>query len=540
MKTASDSDGRVLVLMPTVRDAVTTAGLLHEAGVSALICRDIGHACREIQTGAGALLLTEDYILGDKTAQLAASLRTQPTWSSLPVIAVAHEGATQHLQKAVSHAITSLIVVERPVRTHSLLTVVRSALRAREHQYQIRDALLAREKQAAELEASRVELARQAEQLRSNDRRKDEFLATLAHELRNPLAPLRTGVDVLQGTVKSEKAKRTLGVMARQLTHMVRLIDDLLDVSRITRGKLELKRQPVSLAAIVDASVEDSRSQIEASQHHLRLENCDPHLMVDADPTRLEQVIGNLLNNAARYTRPGGSISLTARQERGDAVIEVTDNGIGIPENKLENVFDMFSQLDADPAGTRGGLGIGLALVRSFVEMHGGTVRAESNRPEPGTKFVVRIPAKMENALAADGYAPAAQPSSPMIAGRVLIVDDNADAADMLSLLLQADGYRTLTAYDSQSAIALAERDRPDIVILDIGLPEVSGYDVARLLRQNRNLAPLGLIALTGWGTSADKEKAKDAGFDVHLTKPIDRERLKAALRHLQDAARSH
>ena len=528
-----DRENRVLVLMPTVRDAATTAEHLNAADVATTTCHDLAHACREVRAGAGALLVTDDFIIADTTGQLAEALRSQPTWSAIPIIVIAHEGATQLVQNSPSDALTGIVVIERPVRTRSLVTMVLSALRARRHQYQIRDAILAQQKQAAELEASRVELARQAEQLRTNDKRKDEFLATLAHELRNPLAPIRTGVDILRNTDSQNLTERTLGIMDRQLSHMVRLIDDLLDVSRITRGKLELKKSKVTLGTVIDAAVEELRPQVERGKHTLRLDVRHPELVLEADPTRIQQVVGNLLNNATKYTEPGGVIELFARAEGTCAVIEVRDNGFGIAEDRLDEVFEMFSQVDPRVETAQGGLGIGLALVRSLVEMHGGAVSAKSDGVGKGSTFRVELPI-CEQLSVADASESVPRRLSPETTRRVLVVDDNVDAADMLALLLEKAGYATTTAYDSHTALECVERERPDVVILDIGLPDLNGYDVARRLRQKKELAPLGLIALTGWGTSHDKQKAKDAGFDFHITKPVDSTQLHRALQALE------
>ncbi|RYZ56964.1 MAG: HAMP domain-containing histidine kinase, partial [Proteobacteria bacterium] len=287
------------------------------------------------------------------------------------------------------------------------------------------------------LQQSQTELARQAEQLRSADRRKDDFLATLAHELRNPLAPVRTGMDVLRTVAMEDRTRRTLDVMDRQLSHMVRLIDDLLDVSRITRGKLELKRAKVTLGTVLDAAVEASRPQVERKAHTLLVVVDDAELVLDVDATRLSQVVCNLLINAAKYTHERGQIELTARRTGDQLRIEVRDNGVGIPEARLNDVFEMFSQVDARPHEAQGGLGIGLALVRSLVALHGGTVSATSPGLGHGSTFTVKIP--LGAAVAPSDPIPAAvsEPTPGPERFRVLVVDDNLDAAELLAMLLE-------------------------------------------------------------------------------------------------------
>ncbi len=529
------AENRVLVMMPTVRDTERTIQLLQEANVPGVRCAQMGELCRQLCQGAGAALVTDEALSSDTAGQLAEALRAQPEWSAVPIIVLARDGWSRNGEGA-SEAFNSLITVERPVRTRTLISVVLSALRGRRHQYQIRDAILMREKQAAALLQSEAELARQAEELRRADRRKDEFLATLAHELRNPLAPIRTGMDFLARSPDSPARELTLGVMNRQLSHMVRLIDDLLDVSRITRGKLELKRERVNLTTFIGAAVEASRPLIERKQHTLRVATHDTSLWFDADVTRIAQVISNLLNNASNYTPAGGVIELTAKREGSFAVIEVRDNGIGIPAEHLDDVFEMFSQVNRTLERSQGGLGIGLALVRSLVEMHGGTVSVQSAGAGEGSTFAVRLPLAATTTASENG-ASTRSSQHPGAKRRILVVDDNEDAADLLTLSLEHAGYVVKTAYDGPSALSVVEAFQPDLAILDIGLPGMTGYDLARQLRQNTRLSPLALVALTGWGSHEDKQKATDAGFDLHLTKPVDTQDLQRALAKLDPAS---
>jgi signal transduction histidine kinase/DNA-binding response OmpR family regulator len=369
------------------------------------------------------------------------------------------------------------------------------------------------------LRLSQAELANQAEQLRTADRLKDEFLATLAHELRNPLAPITTGLALLSETADPKLSHKTLGVMQRQVSHMVRLIDDLLDVSRITSGKLELKRERISLASVLDAAIEGSMPNIERAGHTLRTSLTSEPLFLDADHTRVAQVISNLLNNSTKYTPRGGSIELAARRSGEFVVITVTDDGLGIPPDRLEEVFEMFSQVNRALERSQGGLGIGLALVRTLVQMHGGSVEARSAGRDQGSVFTVRLPLAAADVPVNDRPVPHAVRGPA--ATRILVVDDNDDAAELLSLMLRKAGHETVVAPDGQSALAAAEALVPDFVILDIGLPGMSGYQVAEQLRKNARYANAGLIALTGWGTPEDRRKALEVGFDVHLTKPV-------------------
>ncbi|MET0385880.1 MAG: ATP-binding protein [Polyangiales bacterium] len=525
---------RILVLMPTRADAERTVQLLRDVQTPSTICADLADVCQEIRLGAGALLLTAETLLGDSAGQLAEAVRAQPAWSALPVLVVARESAVPHLQRASTDAFRSLTIVERPVRVQTLLGMVASALRTRRHQYQIRDAMQELDRRAAELVARDAELARQAAQLRNNDRLKDDFLATLAHELRNPLAPIRTGLDLLSAQPSSAPVSRTLSVMQRQLQHMVRLIDDLLDVSRITQGKLELKRESITLSDAVEVALEASKPSIERGLHTLQVSLADEPLPLHADLTRVAQIISNLLSNASKYTPSGGTITLSTERAGGDAVLTVTDSGIGIPQDRLEDVFVMFSQVTGTLDPGEGGLGIGLALVRRLVEMHGGTVTATSAGVGRGSTFQVRLPLAAARTVTS---APTEQSAALTPRGmRILIVDDNDDAAELLALTLEHAGHHTSVEHDGPAAIARANVCLPEIVFLDIGLPGMSGYEVARQLRSDPRFARIAIIALTGWGTLEDKRKALEAGFDMHLTKPIDARALQDSLSKLATA----
>ena len=344
----------------------------------------------------------------------------------------------------------------------------------------------------------------------------------LSHELRNPLAPLRNGVAILQAKPGAPAVDSTLAMMERQITQLARLIDDLLDVSRIDRGKLEFRKERVALDAILRSAVETAMPGIEAKQHELVVHYPGRSLQVDGDPVRLAQVIGNLLNNAAKFTPPGGRIELTLRAEGDDALLSVKDNGIGIERGRLDEVFDMFVQIDTSRHASAGGLGLGLTLVRAIVQHHGGRVEARSAGIGHGAEFVVTLPLARSTA----------QPSPPLtiphtdVRRRILVVDDNVDAADTLTELLRLSGYAVEAAYEGANAFRLAEKLRPDIAFIDLNMPDIDGYALAKQLRATPWGRTIKLVALTGMGQKADLQRTRDAGFDEHLTKPADPERL--------------
>ncbi|HZZ93935.1 MAG TPA: ATP-binding protein [Usitatibacter sp.] len=360
--------------------------------------------------------------------------------------------------------------------------------------------------------------------LRDADRRKDEFLAVLAHELRNPLAPVRNAIEILRATQSpSPQLQWTHDVIDRQVRQMTRLVDDLLDVSRITTGKIELRNERIELSAAVRIALEASRPLIERGQHILTVRIPPEPIYLNADLARLAQILSNLLNNAAKYTRPGGHIWLTAERCDGHVKLRVRDNGMGIPPPMLRKIFDMFTQVGGTSDHQQGGLGIGLTLVKRLVEMHGGQVEARSDGINRGSEFIVTLPT-ITGEEAAPGPTPAV-PESAVEPRRILVVDDNRDAAESLSMLLHARGHDVRVAYDGLEAVGAAIAFQPDVVLLDIGLPKLYGYDAARRIRDARGDGVL-LIAVTGWGQEEDRRRAKAAGFDHHLTKPVDPEAI--------------
>jgi PAS domain S-box-containing protein len=382
--------------------------------------------------------------------------------------------------------------------------------------------------EAAQREIASREIAEAA--LRETDQRKDEFLATLAHELRNPLAPIRQATLISMSAAATDEQKRwSHEVITRQVRHMSLLLDDLLDISRITRGTLELRTEMTELAAVVDAAVETSRPTIESKHHALSIALPREPVRFAADPLRLAQVLSNLLTNAAKYTDPHGSIRLRATAEAGAVEVSVLDNGIGLSADALPAVFTMFSQVKSTQDRSEGGLGIGLALSKGVVELHGGTLEARSAGPGKGSEFIVRIPRRVVRTEPPASAAPVA--AEPAFKRRVLIADDNRDAAESLAMLLEMDGHSVTVVHDGIEALASIEASRPEVALVDIGMPEVDGYEVARRVRGDTRNQQILLIAVTGWGQETDKTRALAAGFDLHFTKPVEPTQLIELLR---------
>jgi signal transduction histidine kinase/CheY-like chemotaxis protein len=365
--------------------------------------------------------------------------------------------------------------------------------------------------------------------LREADARKDRFIAILSHELRNPLSPLKVAAELLSHPGVTEKQlRKTADIVRRQVAHMGRLLDDLLDVSRITQGKLTLRRERVKTAELIDAAVESVRPLIERKQHVLEIDLDPASPTLDVDSVRISQVVANLLNNAAKYTDAGGRITLRTKVEGNSLVLQVCDNGIGLSADALSSVFEMFEQQSADSERAEGGLGIGLALVKGLVELHGGSVAAESEGSGRGSRFIVRLPIA---SVAPDQEADAAPERGESRRRKVLVADDNRDAAESMAMLLDVLGHDVRVAFDGQSALALARIFQPDVAVLDLGMPKMSGYDLARALRREPWAASLCLVAATGWGDLEARASSKEAGFDRHLTKPVDPKDLDEVLR---------
>ncbi|WP_051243926.1 hybrid sensor histidine kinase/response regulator [Azohydromonas australica] len=388
-----------------------------------------------------------------------------------------------------------------------------------------------------------IERVRAAALLREQDRHKDEFLATLAHELRNPLAPIKYAIALLRLSIDPARQAQAHNIIDRQTSHMARLIDDLLDVSRISRGLITLQREQVPLRRLMLEAVETARPAIESARHRLTLQLPDEGVLLDADPARIVQVIGNLLTNAAKYTPDGGEIRLAGWAAGARAVVEVVDNGVGVPPEQQGRLFQMFTQLHHSAGRAKGGLGIGLSLVRKLTEMHGGSVRMHSDGLDEGSTFSIELPLAQQAAPVAGG--PQGLPLQTLPQGaeglesapRVLVVEDNPDGLQMLVSLLQALGLRVAWAADGAEALRQAQAFRPQLVLLDLGLPGLDGYEVARRLRADPGHAGTALVALTGWGAESDRRRTAEAGFDAHLTKPVEPDALRAVLGHFARVA---
>ena len=367
--------------------------------------------------------------------------------------------------------------------------------------------------------------------LRESDRRKDEFLATLSHELRNPLAAIHTAVELLrEAGGDAAVAGQAQGILARQVGHMTRLVDDLLELSRVTSGSITLQPETVKLADVVASAIETSKPGIESAGHKLEVSLPEEPVVLLADAVRLNQILANLLNNAARYTPPGGRIWLSVQREAGSAVVSVRDSGIGIAPEMLPRVFDMFTQGSIRNRPAQGGLGIGLSLARKLVEMHGGSIEARSGGLGEGSEFLVRLPLPAAQRQTVVAYDRRSSPGAAMSARRVLIVDDNVDAAESLGALLRLMGHEVRIAFDGHSAMAAASAHLPEVVLLDIRMPEMDGYTVAGQLRKERRLSGVRIVALTGHGHEEDRRKSREAGFDEHLVKPVARDALRTLL----------
>ena len=511
----SADDERVLLVAPTPRDAAVTCSLLRTADV---LCESYGtllELAKEMKHGVGALMLTDRALFDEDFEVILRGLEQQPPWSDVPVVLLTQGQQSTARVMALLRRLSNLTLLDRPTSTRSMISAVQAALRGRRRQYQLRDQMQAE--------------ARAQQALREADRRKDEFLATLAHELRNPLAPLSTGLQLMSTDLDEQRALSVRHMMERQVSQLVRLINDLLDVSRISTGKVVLQLNRIDMRTVIESALESSQPAVTAAEHTLQIHLANLPVWVMGDAARLEQVICNLVNNACKYTPKRGTITVTLTQQDNTAIAKVIDNGLGIPEGMLPLVFEMFTQIDHNLDRAQGGLGIGLSLVRSLMELHGGEVRAESAGERRGSTFTISLPVVMQDpsSLPASVSPQTSAASTPL---RVLVVDDNHDAADSLSLLLATLGHQTRTVYGGAAALDAAAEFQPDTIFCDLGMPVVSGFEVAARLRNDSRCPPPVLVAVTGWGTDEDKRRASEGGFDLHITKPISSEDLDAVL----------
>lgn len=500
--TECDLDERVLLRAATSKDATIARAVLERASFAVHTCADIEEVTREILRGVGVLVLAEEAISGAKAPTLTAGLMKQGEWSDVPIIVLARRGADSPAVTRILEEFPNVTVIERPMRITSLVSALRTALRARHRQYDLRELLAG---------------------LREADQRKTEFLATLAHELRNPLAPLSSALTLLDRKRPGpEDAVKYYQLMGRQVDHMVRLVDDLLEVSRITRGKIELRKELVVLDVIIQDAVELSRPLFERAGHSLNVELTGEALMLHGDAVRLTQVFSNLLNNAAKYTPAGGNVRISARPNGRQVSVEVADDGAGIAPEMLGSIFEMFVQVSDTSRAAQGGLGIGLTLVRALVELHGGRVSALSRGLGQGATFTVLLPLSSAPAVARRSQIACQDGGTPLHERTILIVDDNADAADSLGELLASLGASVLVAHGGEEALGIARLNDFDVAVLDLGMPGLDGFELARRLRAEKpERERVVFIALTGWSQRGFKDRIEGSGFDHHLLKPV-------------------
>lgn len=635
---------RVLVLAPTEADRELSRHILADAGLDCHDCSDFSDLIRQMALGVGVVLLTEEEVSPGKVDVLVEKLEAQPHWSDLPIVLLSAQGEDSPLAVWALEQLGNVTVLEMPVRLTTLVSTLKSAIRARKRQYELRsqvELLSASESrwrqllslmpmavytcdadgritffnhQAAQLwgrspqigdederfcgsfrlwrmdgsllshhetpmakairegdlsrnlrvnierpDRTRItasvnidplhddqgrrigainvfedvsERVQVEEALKDANRRKDEFLAMLAHELRNPLAPIRTGMQVIQlcGDDR-ETALTTIAMMDRQVSQLVRLIDDLLDISRITRGRIQLRKEECNLGTVLSDAIESSRPLIEEASLEITVSTPRQSVELFADPTRLAQIVSNLLTNAAKYTERGGHIWLTAERNGQQLVVSVRDTGIGIQSENLSRIFEMFTQIDKTHR-SHGGLGIGLSLVKALVEMHEGTIEAHSDGLGKGSEFIVRLPIVIDQTQ--ERIPESSDDASRKGGGhRILVIDDNQAAAKTVSMILKYFGNEVRIASDGLEGVAAAEEFQPELILLDLGMPKLNGYDVARHIRQQSWGQEMVLAALTGWGQDEDRQRSKEAGFDHHFVKPVEAEALRRLIDEL-------
>lgn len=508
---AARNQAPVLVLAPG-RDGELVCKVLDAAGHRSRLCNSGEDLLAGVGDEVSAIVVAEESLSEPLLVKLSAALSAQPAWSDLPVLVVA-QGEGSGFRHARLVALGNVSVLTRPMAVDALSSSVASSLRARRRQLQVRDLMLQQHEEA---------------------RRKDEFLAMLAHELRNPLAPIRYASKVLQSDrLPRDRLRTTAELVERQVGHMARIIDDLLDVSRVTRGLIKLDVVSLDMAELVARSVEAHNIAAASKGVDVRVDGEEGPLWVNGDATRLKQVLDNLLDNAVKFSPTGGQVLVMLHRDAGQAVVTTSDHGPGLDRKLITHIFEPFFQADRSLDRTKGGLGLGLALVRGLVELHGGEVTAESQGAGTGSTFTVRIPLD-----ASPAFPPPGREVSTEGAGvRVLVAEDNRDSAESLKLLLEMRGHEVIVAYTGPDALRAARSARPDVIICDIGLPGLSGYEVAETLRRDAALANVRMIAVTGYGGSQDRAIALAKGFDEHLRKPVEPNLLLAEIANAANAS---
>lgn len=505
----SPDEERVLVFAPVGSDAAIAVRILSEVRIDARACRDMDELCREMRKGLGALLITEEVLWDPKLPELVTLLDNQPSWSAIPVIIAANIDESLYERAPVLRRLENYKVtyLTRPVVVVSLASTLRSALAARFRQYQVRDLMV---------------------NLHTELRLRDEFLATLSHELRNPLSAVRNAVQLMnQSQIGGETLARCRDIIDRQTRDLSRLLDDLLDVSRVTQGKITLDLEVLNLHALLRDIVRDHEATT-SEKRRLVLQLPESDLFVRGDRLRMQQIFVNLLNNAEKFSDEDSEIIVRAFVKANEVAVSVRDEGIGIERDMLDTVFHLFSQAARSARDARGGLGIGLTVVQSLVQMHDGRVTVASDGPGKGAEFTVYLPrVRQRGGKRCQGAAPAPGERRPR---RILLVEDDRDGAATLRALLEADGHEVSVCFDGRSGLAQARNLHPDVAILDIGLPDSTGYEIARLLRADDGFEHTLFVALTGYGSEQDRQRAREAGFHHHLTKPIEFGTLRALL----------
>jgi signal transduction histidine kinase len=527
---------RLLIYAPSGQDAALACKMLTMAGVDCVVAASVAQLASEMARGVGAVLTVEEALPGGVMTCVADFIAHQPAWSDLPLVLLTHRGPDSLAVRTAVASLGNVTLLERPVRTLTLITSLQSVLRARAKQYQVRE----------------------------TDRRKDEFLASLGHELRNPLAPIRTSMTLLNQLYPGQApVKRVSDVVERQVCHLTRLVDDLLDVARINSGKIALQRQHTTLAAVLGHVSELCAAAAAAKRIHLVVDAPARPVALVADYARVVQIVANIVSNAVKFTPPDGRITIAAEADARTLRIRVRDSGIGLDAAACERIFEMFEQSRQPSGQIASGLGIGLSLSRQFAEMHGGDVHATSEGLGKGSEFVVTLPivesidADTVNvgAQAAPGRpardrvadagaagidtinrdapsAPVADTAPPDAAAparraQVLVVDDNRDAADSLQALFEIEHCDVTTVYDGYEAVHAVEAAMPDVIVMDLGMPGMDGYEAARNIRAKHGAQNVLMIALTGWGQSDARQRTLDAGFNHHLVKPVSFDELR-------------
>jgi signal transduction histidine kinase/ActR/RegA family two-component response regulator len=507
------SEERILVLAPVGRDADLACRALSGVGLYAEACPEVGALCRAIESGAGAALVTAEGLSVRAAERLLRTLLDQPPWSDLPLVILPGRGEPEPATGLWSRfaALRNVTFLDRPVRMRTLISSLRAALEARRRQYELRD-LLRRLEQAV--------------------RDREQFLAVLSHELRTPLSAIANAAHLLQVLgAPDERTAQLHALIDRQARQLGRLVDDLLDVARVMSNKIRLRRVPVELRDLARGCLQ----ALDTRRHEVSFTADAVPLIVEGDPARLEQVITNLLTNALKYTPPGGHIHLMVHRAGGEAVLRVVDNGVGIEPAKLPEIFELFRQADESLARAQGGLGVGLTVVRRLVELHGGCVEADSAGLGRGATFTVRLPlwvAAPAPAVDAGAGEPAA-PEPAVIPRHIVLIEDSPDNRETLQTLLELEGHRVEVAADGPRGLAAVLASQPEVALVDIGLPGLNGYEVARRIRSAPGGDRILLIALTGYGLPEDRRRALAAGFDTHLVKPVDLKELARLLAQL-------